>query len=80
MLRNPIYCGWRIISQKRDPSPSAHKAKPDGRQADRPKINKSPDEVIRIKVIDEPLVSEEDFKRVSGNHGNKEAQALASAP
>src|SRR5579864_1193556 len=63
MLRNPIYCGWRIISQKRDPSPSAHKAKPDGRQADRPKINRSPDEVIRIKVIDEPLVSEQDFQR-----------------
>jgi DNA invertase Pin-like site-specific DNA recombinase len=63
MLRNPIYCGWRIISQKRDPSPSAHKAKPDGRQADRPKIDRAPDEVIRIKVFDEPLVSEQDFQR-----------------
>lgn len=63
MLRNPIYSGWRIISQKRDPSPAAHKAKPDGRQADRPKINRSPDEIIRIKVIDQPLISEEEFQR-----------------
>lgn len=64
MLKNPIYCGWRVIAQKRDPSPSAHKAKPDGRQADRPKINRSPEEVIRLKVIDAPLVSEADFQRV----------------
>jgi DNA invertase Pin-like site-specific DNA recombinase len=63
MLRNPIYCGWRVISQKRDPSPRAHKVKPDGRQADRPKINRNPDEVIRIKVIEQPLVSEDDFRR-----------------
>jgi DNA invertase Pin-like site-specific DNA recombinase len=64
MLKNPIYCGWRVIAQKRDPSPRAHRVKPDGRQADRPKINRNPDEVIRLKVIEQPLVSEEDFRRV----------------
>lgn len=64
ILRNPIYMGWRVISQRRDPSPKAHRTKPDGRQADRPKIARAPDEVIRRKVLDPPLVSEEDFLRV----------------
>jgi DNA invertase Pin-like site-specific DNA recombinase len=64
MLKNPIYCGWRIISQKRDTSPAARKVKPNGRQADRPQINRHPDEVIRLKVIERALVSEEEFARV----------------
>jgi hypothetical protein len=64
MLRNPIYAGWRIYSQRRDPSPRALRTKADGRQADRPKIARAPEEVIRVKVLDPPLVSDQDFRRV----------------
>ena len=64
MLRNPIYAGWRVYSQRRDPSPRALRTKPDGRQADRPKIARVPEEVIRVKVLDPSLVSDEDFRRV----------------
>ncbi len=64
MLRNPIYTGWRVIDKRRDPSPRAHKAGKDGRQADRRKVARRPEDVIRIKVIDTPLVSEADFERV----------------
>ena len=63
ILRNPIYTGWRVYSQRRDPSPNAIRAQHDGRQADRPKISRAPDEIIRVKVL-EPIVSEEDFRRV----------------
>ena len=61
ILRNPIYTGWRIIDMKRDLSPSATKHKRDGRQGDRPKIRRAPDEIIRIKVIDDGLISPADF-------------------
>jgi DNA invertase Pin-like site-specific DNA recombinase len=64
ILRNPIYTGWRVIDKRRDPSPSAHRVKPDGRQVDRPKIKRAAEEVIRIKVMDEPLISQEEFQRV----------------
>jgi DNA invertase Pin-like site-specific DNA recombinase len=63
ILRNPIYTGWRVIDKRRDPSPRARRTKPDGRQADRPKIPRAPSEVIRVKVLD-PLVSKRDFDSV----------------
>lgn len=62
-LQNPIYTGWRVIDQRRDPSPAAHRVKPDGRQADRPKIKRKPEEVIRVRVIQEGIISEEEFQR-----------------
>lgn len=64
ILRNPIYMGWRVIDKRRDPSPSARRAKADGRQGDRPKIKRAPEDIITINVIGEPLISEADFKRV----------------
>lgn len=63
-MRNPIYCGWRVYDKRRDPSASARRTKTDGRQADRPKIPRAAHEVIRLRVIDPPLVSESDFARV----------------
>jgi DNA invertase Pin-like site-specific DNA recombinase len=64
MLRNPIYSGWRVIDKRRDPSPAGKYATKDGRQGDRRKIARAPEDVIRKKVIDDPLVSENDFARV----------------
>ena len=63
ILRNPIYTGWRFIDKKRDNSPGAKRTKKDGRQGDRRKISRTPEEVIRIKVIETPLVSENDFAK-----------------
>ncbi len=61
ILRNPIYTGWRVIDKKRDTSAAALRVKADGRQGDRPKIARAPDEVIRLRVIQEPLITEAEF-------------------
>lgn len=63
ILRNPIYTGWRVIDKKRDTSPAGKYATRNGRQGDRRKIARLPDDVIRVKVM-EPLVSESDFAQV----------------
>jgi len=64
ILRNPIYTGWRVIDEKRDMSPRAKRARSDGRQSDRPTIKRAPEEIIRVQVIKEPLVSESQFNQV----------------
>lgn len=63
VLMNPIYMGWRVYEQKRDVRPGARRCSANGRQGDRRKIRRDPDEVIRVKVIDPPLVSEDEWKR-----------------
>lgn len=64
ILRNPIYTGWRVIDKRRDLSAAGKYKTKDGRQGDRRKIQRAPEDVIRVKVIDEPLVSESDFQKV----------------
>lgn len=61
ILRNPIYTGVRVIDKRRDTSARGRRTKADGKQGDRPKIRRAPEDVIRIKVIDAPLVSESEF-------------------
>ena len=63
ILRNQIYSGWRVYSQRRDPSAKALRATHNGRQADRPKVQREPNEIIRVKVL-EPLISDKDFWHV----------------
>ena len=63
ILRNPIYTGWRVIDKKRDTSASGKYPTRNGRQGDRRKIMRAPEDVIRVKVM-EPLVSESDFAQV----------------
>ncbi len=64
ILRNPIWTGMRVIDKKRDTSAAGRYSGKNGRQADRRKIARSSDEVIRVRVIEEPLVSESDFRTV----------------
>jgi DNA invertase Pin-like site-specific DNA recombinase len=64
VLENPIYSGWLVIDEKRDLSASAKRVGPDGRRRDRRKIKRSAEEIIRERVINEPLVSQADFDRV----------------
>ena len=63
ILENPIYTGWRVYSEKRDPSALAYVPRPDGRQGHRKKMKRAPDEVIRVRVLDS-LIDEEDFAKV----------------
>src|SRR6202008_605733 len=63
ILENPIYKGWRVYDEQRDPSVSGYVARPDGRQGYRRKIERDPDNVIRVHVLD-GIVREEDFARV----------------
>lgn len=53
LLRNPIYTGWRIIDQKR----GAKRVSSAGKLY-RVKVKRSPDDVIRVKVL-EGIISEE---------------------
>lgn len=58
ILRNPIYTGWRVIDEKRDPSGSYRTS--NGRQGSKRKVKRAPEEVIRVRVL-KPLISETDF-------------------
>ena len=64
ILRNPIWTGWRVINKKRDTSAAGRYPSVNGRQADRRKIARAPEDVIRIRVIDVPLISEPEFEAV----------------
>jgi site-specific DNA recombinase len=63
VFTNPIYTGWRVYDKKRNMASSAKRYAAGGRQGDRPKILRDPDEVIRVKVISDPLVTEAEFLR-----------------
>jgi len=62
LLENEIYLGWRVYDERRDPKVKHVQA--DGRQGWRPKKAREPDEIIRIKVIEEAAVSPDRFARV----------------
>ena len=64
ILRNPIWTGWRVIDKKRDTSAAGRYPTVNGRQADRRKVRRAPEEVIRLQVIPKPLISETDFRAV----------------
>jgi len=70
ILSNPIYIGWRVVDRKVDSSLAGKIDSADARQGYRKKIARDANEIIRIKVIDDPLVSESDFAK---------AQAIISA-
>ena len=61
LLRNEIYIGVRAYTEKRA---SEKRLKADGRQGDRRKVARAPDEVIRVKVIDSPLIEPGEFWKV----------------
>lgn len=80
ILRNPIYMGWRVIDKKRDMSPAGKYPTKDGRQGDRRKIMRAPDEIIRVQVINDPLVSQEDFDLVQRILSAKKAFHWRTSP
>src|SRR6266404_2668080 len=60
ILENPIYTGWRVYREKRDPSNAGYVGGPGGRQGYRRKIERAPDDMIRVQVLD-AIVSEVDL-------------------
>lgn len=64
ILSNPIYTGWRVYDKKRDRSRDGRYTQVDGRQSGRRKMLRSPEEIISVKVIEDPIVSEAEFARV----------------
>ncbi|UCD88248.1 MAG: recombinase zinc beta ribbon domain-containing protein, partial [Desulfobacterales bacterium] len=68
LLKNELYIGYRKYDQKRSPE---KRIKPDGRQADKRKVKREPDEIIRIKVIDDPIIDERVFREVQEIMANK---------
>lgn len=80
ILRNPIYTGWRVIDKKRDTTAAGKYATKDGRQGDRRKIARKPEEVIRVQVIDKPLVSQADFDLVQRILSAKKSFHWRTAP
>ena len=66
LLRNPIYCGWKVYDKKRS---EEKRYRADGSETDRKKVAR--DEPIRMMVIDEPAVTQERFDRVQVLLNNK---------
>ena len=82
ILENPIYTGWRVYREKRDPSAIGYVGRPGGRQGYRRKIERAPEEVIRVRVLD-AILSEGDFNRVQqiiGLKKEKHWRSYAEAP
>jgi DNA invertase Pin-like site-specific DNA recombinase len=80
IMRNPIWIGWRVIDKKRDISAAGRYPSINGRQADRRKIARPPDEVIRVRVIEEGLVSDDDFRAIQKIMDLKQAKHWRSQP
>lgn len=59
LLQNPVYTGWRVYAERRDPSPAGKY-----RGGDRRRLPRRPEEVIRVRLPVEPLVSDDDFAQV----------------
>jgi site-specific DNA recombinase len=55
LLRNELYVGIRAYTLKRSK---------EGKVGKRKKIKRSPNEIIRVKVIDEPIIDEKMFREV----------------
>jgi DNA invertase Pin-like site-specific DNA recombinase len=80
IMRNPIWTGWRVIDKKRDSSAAGRYSNANGRQADRRKIARAPEEIIRTKVIQEPLISDEEFQSVQKIMNLKQARHWRTQP
>jgi DNA invertase Pin-like site-specific DNA recombinase len=61
ILTNPIYKGWRVYNSRRDQAADAKRLCAGGRQGDRRKMQRAPEDVISVQVIHTPLISDQTF-------------------
>lgn len=80
ILRNPIWTGWRVIDKRRDPSGAGKYAGTNGRQADRRKIARADEDVIRVQVIENPLITQQEFETVQKIMDLKQRKHWRSRP
>jgi DNA invertase Pin-like site-specific DNA recombinase len=80
IMRNPIWTGWRVIDKKRDSTAAGRYVGQNGRQADRRKIARAPEDVIRVQVIAKPLISDSDFQCVQRIMDLKQKRHWRSQP
>lgn len=80
VLGNTIWKGWRTITQRRDPSAAGKYVGKDGRQCDRRKVQRPPEDVIEVQVISEPLISAEQWQRAQNVMQRKAAQHWRARP
>ena len=64
ILTNPIYAGWRVYDQRRDPTPGGLKKAAHGRQGERRKVKRRPEDIVRVEVLSPPLITMADFEAV----------------
>ncbi len=77
MLRHPIYTGYLVHEHEIIPGP----AKKHGKQGRGKRVKRDPSRVVRVKVIEKPLVSQEMFNAVQRSMNMKaEASRRACAP
>src|SRR4051812_39538144 len=58
ILRNPIYIGWKVYERKRDGSSKGKKLDAHGHLQYQRKLKRSADEVLRVKLIKDGLISD----------------------
>jgi site-specific DNA recombinase len=78
ILQNPIYVGIRRYDTRSNPD--VKRIGPDGRKTYRPKQKLPPDEVLEIKVLDEPAVNPARWERVQSVLGELRTNHLARLP
>jgi len=64
ILRNPIYAGWMVYSQKKDQSAAGFIPPTHRRKGYRRKIDRDPNDVIKVRIPLTPLLSEEEHQRI----------------
>ena len=64
VLENPIYSGWLVIDESGIYRLLRNALALMGVAASRRKIKRAPEEIIRVRVIDEPLIAQADFDRL----------------
>ena len=64
ILKNTAYTGWVIYDKKRDMTPSGYVPRPHGRQGYRKKVRRKPEEIIKVFLPLQPIISEEEFETV----------------
>lgn len=73
LLTNPLYIGLRVYDEKRG---RERYASENGRRAAKKRVQRAPDEVIEVRVIEQPLVSEEVFWAVQDVILNKKRRVV----
>jgi DNA invertase Pin-like site-specific DNA recombinase len=64
ILRNPVYAGSMVYSQKKDMSAAGYIQPTLKRKGYRRKVARAPEEVIRVKLPLEPIITEEQHQQI----------------